>query len=130
MKQLVKKMNVAQQSNQQTQPPMTQPNFTPQYQYGQGQQYYTPYLATNGAFPPQSYQLQDWNNPFGQRGGRGGSGRRRNRRGGRGGGRRKQKYCWTHGLCSHNGKECTTPAQGHQEVATLENRMGGSNKNA
>ena len=55
IKQLVKQMNVAQQSNQQTQPPMTQPTFTPQYQYGQGQQYYTPYLVTNGTFPPQSY---------------------------------------------------------------------------
>ena len=35
---------------------------------------------------------------------------------------------WTHGLTGHNRRECNSPAQGHQGDATLENRMGGSNK--
>ena len=38
-------------------------------------------------------------------------------------------YCWTHGWCKHNGFECTTPMQGLIPSATLQNRMGGSNKN-
>ena len=39
------------------------------------------------------------------------------------------KYCWTHGLCSHIGTECRTPADGHKVNATLQNRMGGSDRN-
>ena len=39
------------------------------------------------------------------------------------------KYCWTHGLCSHNGAECCTPAEGHNSTATLQNCRGGSDKN-
>ncbi len=39
------------------------------------------------------------------------------------------QYCWTHGLCSHTGGECRTPADGHKPAATLQNRLGGSAKN-
>ena len=39
------------------------------------------------------------------------------------------KYCWTHGLCSHSSNECRTKADGHKNNATLQNRLGGSNKN-
>ena len=77
------------------------------------------------------YQFQDWNNNnnnyYNNRSGRGRGRSGRNRRGGRGGGRRERKYCWTHGLCAHNGRECQAPAQGHQAEATLENRMDGNN---
>ena len=38
-------------------------------------------------------------------------------------------YCWTHGWCAHNGYSCNSPASGHIPQATLQNRMGGSNKN-
>ena len=37
----------------------------------------------------------------------------------------KWKYCWTHGSCNHEGNNCNTPADGHKENATFENRMGG-----
>ena len=39
------------------------------------------------------------------------------------------KYCKTHGLCSHSSAECRTPAEGHNNAATLQNHLGGSNKN-
>ena len=39
------------------------------------------------------------------------------------------KYCWTHGLCNHFSCDCRTKADGHQDGATKENRMGGSVKN-
>ena len=39
------------------------------------------------------------------------------------------EYCWTHGLCRHNGFNCRNPADGHNPYATVNNRMGGSNKN-
>lgn len=74
--------------------------------------------------PQQPYQ------PYIRGGGRG------HYRGGRGGGRGRDrgpiifnKYCWTHGLCTHTGQECRNRAQGHKENATLTNRMGGSNRN-
>ena len=41
---------------------------------------------------------------------------------------KKFKYCWTHGYCFHEGKECTRKAQGHKDNATVTNRMGGSNR--
>ena len=41
----------------------------------------------------------------------------------------QSKYCWTHGLCHHLGKDCRTKAEGHKDEATVENRMGGSTKN-
>ena len=36
-------------------------------------------------------------------------------------------YCHTHGACNHNSGACTTKAPGHQDNATMDNRMGGSN---
>lgn len=39
------------------------------------------------------------------------------------------KYCWTHGACNHHGRECRHKAEGHQDEATFDNRMGGSNRN-
>ena len=39
------------------------------------------------------------------------------------------KYCWTHGWCNHYGRDCRTKADGHQDVATRENHMGGSTRN-
>ena len=76
------------------------------------------------------FPVQDWNNYNNNnynRGGRGGRGRGRYGRGGRGN-RRERKCCWTHGLQGHSGRECQTPMQGHQQEATLENRMGGNTK--
>jgi hypothetical protein len=38
-------------------------------------------------------------------------------------------YCWTHGYrvnATHNSKTCTRRATGHQEEATRDNNMGGS----
>ena len=40
-----------------------------------------------------------------------------------------QKYCWTHGACSHHGNECNKPADGHKKEATFITMMGGSTKN-
>ena len=37
------------------------------------------------------------------------------------------QYCWTHGACGHSSNTCRAKANGHQDTATLENRMGGSN---
>jgi hypothetical protein len=61
-------------------------------------------------------------------GGRGGRGR------GRGRGRSTwvpdtSKYCWTHGACAHTGKQCRTKAAGHEDTATLLEKMDGSTKN-
>ena len=36
------------------------------------------------------------------------------------------KYCWTHGGCSHTSSECNMRAPGHQDSATFENKQGGS----
>lgn len=36
------------------------------------------------------------------------------------------KYCWTHGACSHTSAECTRPGKGHQKKATFKNKMNGS----
>ena len=35
-------------------------------------------------------------------------------------------YCWSHGICKHDGHTCTTPREGHCKEATLTNRKGGS----
>jgi hypothetical protein len=35
-------------------------------------------------------------------------------------------YCWTHGACAHNSRDCNSQATGHQVAATFENKMGGS----
>lgn len=37
-------------------------------------------------------------------------------------------YCWSHGLCNHKGPDCRKKKEGHKDEATLENRMGGSEK--
>ena len=44
-------------------------------------------------------------------------------------GKNVQNYCWTHGACSHIGKDCNKPATGHKQDATFTNMMGGSTKN-
>ena len=44
-------------------------------------------------------------------------------------GRPFRRYCWTHGCCTHWGKDCTAKASGHQDDATFKERKGGSNKN-
>eukprot|EP00957_Ditylum_brightwellii_P135271 10314387-Ditylum_brightwellii.AAC.1 len=38
------------------------------------------------------------------------------------------KYYWTHGGCNHWGSECWRPAQGQQQAATFQNKLGGSVK--
>ena len=40
---------------------------------------------------------------------------------------KKDQYCWTHGACGHTSVQCMAKASGHQDTATMENRMGGSN---
>jgi hypothetical protein len=37
-----------------------------------------------------------------------------------------RQYCWSHGYCAHLGATCNNPRSGHQNAATLANRMGGS----
>ena len=37
-----------------------------------------------------------------------------------------EKYCWTHGACNHESKECTRRAPGHEAKATKPNKLGGS----
>ena len=39
------------------------------------------------------------------------------------------KYCFTHGYGRHDGSECTSKNQNHKDEATLQNNMGGSQKN-
>ena len=43
--------------------------------------------------------------------------------------KKKRQYCWTHGLCYHQGTQCREKAAGHQDAATLQNRMGGTARN-
>ena len=92
--------------------------------------------------------LQDIANRNGNNGGRGGRGGRDNygNRGGNSGrgnanGNRNRRtpdnasfirrimnlYCHTHGACNHISADCTSKAPGHEDLATLNNRMGGSN---
>ena len=42
--------------------------------------------------------------------------------------KRNKKYCWTHGMCNHDGFNCNFPAQGHNPYATKNNTMGGNDK--
>ena len=42
--------------------------------------------------------------------------------------RARTKYCWSHGLCAHTGKDCRNPSAGHDIQATVQNRRGGSSK--
>ena len=37
-------------------------------------------------------------------------------------------YCWTHGVGTHNSKDCNRRNEGHNENATINNRMNGSMK--
>ena len=39
------------------------------------------------------------------------------------------KYCHTHELCNHTSPECRILAEGHQNDASLQNRMGDSTHN-
>ena len=128
MRQMLEQMNAVQQAipNQQN----TMQMQYPAQPWMQTQPQYQQYTPPQHKFY-QGHQFQEYNQ--GGRGGRGRSNRYgrdgRNGRGGRGGrgaSRRERKYCWTHGLCAHNRKECNSPAQGHQQQATLENRMGGN----
>ena len=41
---------------------------------------------------------------------------------------RKQLYCWSHGMGSHAGTQCNSPKDGHQDRATVTNKMGGSER--
>ena len=41
---------------------------------------------------------------------------------------RRAKYCWTHGVCSHDSISCERKSQNHDDTATLANRKGGSTK--
>ena len=36
------------------------------------------------------------------------------------------KYCWSHGGCTHLGKDCRKKRKGHKDEATFNNKMGGS----
>ena len=35
-------------------------------------------------------------------------------------------YCWSHGACAHDGSACKNKKPGHKDVATFDNKMGGS----
>ena len=41
--------------------------------------------------------------------------------------KKTDKYCWTHGGSGHTSITCRAKAPGHQDNATSENRLGGSN---
>ena len=41
--------------------------------------------------------------------------------------KRTDTYCWTHGGSNHSSQQCQRKAPGHQDAATFENRLGGSN---
>ena len=40
--------------------------------------------------------------------------------------RNVSKYCWTHGACSHNSKDCENKNSGHKDEATFNTKLGGS----
>ena len=42
--------------------------------------------------------------------------------------RRRDLYCWTHGMGGHSSRECKNPHTGHDPRATGRNRRGGSSK--
>lgn len=80
--------------------------------------------------PPQQPQYQQQQQYRGGGGRGGGCYGGRGERGGRGRGPIIfNKYCWTHGLCTHTSAKCRNRAQGYKENATLTNRMGGSDRN-
>ena len=137
MRALIEQMNATQQptrqpasQNQYNAPrmPVSQNQFnTPQMPFYQAPYNHQPFMYPN-MYNQHGYQFQqNWNNNNNNRGGRGGRGRGRGGRGGRGG-RRERRYCWTHGLQAHSGRDCQTPMEGRQPDATLENRMGGNTR--
>ena len=38
------------------------------------------------------------------------------------------KYCWTHGACGHESRQCKNKKEGHRDEATFSNRLGGSDQ--
>ena len=40
--------------------------------------------------------------------------------------RNLSSYCWTHGACSHQSKDCRNKRQGHKDEASFANKLGGS----
>ena len=38
------------------------------------------------------------------------------------------RYCWTHGACAHDSKNCRNKADGHRNNATFQNKLGGSTR--
>lgn len=38
-----------------------------------------------------------------------------------------KRYCWTHGCCTHHGRDCPDKKTGHKNEANFKNRLGGSN---
>ena len=40
--------------------------------------------------------------------------------------RNLSSYCWTHGACSHQSKDCRNKRQGHKDEASVANKLGGS----
>ena len=36
------------------------------------------------------------------------------------------KYCWSHGACGHDDKDCRSKKPGHRDEATFADRLGGS----
>ena len=42
---------------------------------------------------------------------------------------RLKHYCWSHGKCNHQSKDCKNKKEGHQDEATLADKKGGSTKN-
>ena len=36
------------------------------------------------------------------------------------------KYCWSHGACNHDGKNCKKQKEGHKDTATFTNQMNGN----
>ena len=56
-----------------------------------------------------------------------------NNNGRNGGGRFRYRrntncYCWTHGACTHHGRDCRNQAEGHKSDATFNNRLDGSDR--
>ena len=40
----------------------------------------------------------------------------------------RNHYCWSHGKCGHRSDECRAKKPGHKDQATLQNKMGGSQR--
>ena len=41
----------------------------------------------------------------------------------------RNRYCWTHGACSHTSKHCRYKADGHIDDASFKDKKGGSTRN-